>query len=621
MKRILYIVLFLTVACMCRAQQYEYKVDSLINVLKTQKLSVDEKFSIYSDVCYYYLSNDTQKAMVYAQEALSFAEKEKDKSMIAGFYTYIGTIHRYEGDYDKAFDYYDKALDYAIEGQVDHRIAFVYGSIASLYHSQGKIVTALDYLLKALSIYEKGETEKHKQQQLTMLANIGTLHRELENIDSAILFFEKAEKLAKELNYNDGIMQVYYNLGDVFMQKKEYEKAFDYALKSLELSRSLGDKRYECGNLGLLAIISKSGVKDLVKAEKYADEYLDIATQMNFPQLLKGAWHTLATVYFEQERYAESEKASMTAWEIDSIGTDLAFHINYNRGMANMYLGDKEKATYYLEKSVEISRESANKSFQNLFLDLGAKYETEKKELRIVALEKEKKLQYLIIFLGVFILLIVTILFFLNRKITKQKIKQLEQEKQIIASQAIIEGETEERKRLARDLHDGLGGMLSVVKINLDNIEHLQNARDLLGKSIDELRRLSHNLMPSALQYGLPVALEEFCSAIPNANFHFYGTETQIDEKIKLLFYRCTYELVNNAVKHANAENINIQFVQETNRIALTVTDDGCGFDTNLKTLGMGLQNIKDRVTAFNGTIEIVSAPEKGTEVFIVLNI
>jgi len=636
MKKLI-ILLLCFVPVFLKAQQTT--IDSLVNVLKTQKLSTDEKFSIYSDVCYYYLSYDTEKAMIYAQEALSFAEKEKDKSMIAGFYTYIGTIHSYEGEKEKALDYYNKALDYAIEGEIDHRIAFVYASIASLHHSQGKTVTALDYLLKALSIYEKGETEKHKSQQIIMLTNIGALHRELDNTDSAILFFGKAEKLAKELDSHEGIMQIYYNLGDIFMQKKEYEKALDYASKSLELSRSLGDKRYECGNLGLLAIINKSGFKDLVKAEKYANEYLEIAKQMNFPQLLKGAWHTLATVYFEQKRYAESEMASTTAWEMDSIGTDLAFHINYNRGMANMHLGNKEKATYYLEKSVEINRESANKSFQNLFLDLEVKYETEKKEMRIAVLEKDKKLYIgigavaiIACLLGIGLLFYRHRLVVQKRKMAEQQIKQLEQEKEFIAVHSALEAEKAEREIIARDLHDSVGTMLSVVKNNMSimkshsiientNADYFNKVLDGLDKSIAELRRVAHHIMPAILiEKGLFAALNDFCRSIPEAEFRFTEPEHRFDTEKELILYRCTYELVNNAMRHAQASQIEVHLNLDEKTAYLSVVDNGCGFDLQTTPMGMGINNIRTRLAAFGGRIEIYSEPEKGTEVNVELD-
>ncbi len=637
MKKIIFLLIFLLPSFLLSAQT---NVDSLVNVLNTQKLTSDEKFSIYSDICYYYLSSDPQKAKIFCQEAFFFAEKEKNKPMMAGFCAYMGNIHKYEGDNIQALEYYNQALEYAIEGKVDHQTAFVYGSMASLYHSQGKTVTAMDYFLKALTLYEKGETVNHKRQQMLMLINIGVLHRELENPDLAIQFFEKVEKLAKELNYSEGIMQIYFNLGDIFMQKKEYEKALSYATKSLELSRSFGNKRYECGNLGLLSTIYKSGFNDLAKAEEYANENLVIAKQMNFPQLLKGAWHTLATVYFEQKRYAESEVAGLTAWESDSIGSDLAYQINYFIGIANMYLENKEKATYYFQKSKEISKKSANNSFQSLLLDMETKYETEKKEARIDTLEKEKQLyMWLSVAGGAILLLALGMLFYRHRlalqkrKMAEQQVKQLEQEKELVAARAALDAEKAEREIIARDLHDGVGAMLSVVKNNMNivkshsvienkEVDHFNKALDSLDKSIAELRRVAHHIMPAVLmEKGLFVALDDFCRSIPEAEFHYTEPEHRFDPEKELVLYRCAYELVSNALRHSGASHIDVHLNMDEETVYLSVVDNGNGFDQQTVPQGMGIKNLHTRLFAFSGHMEIYSEPGKGTEANVELKI
>ena len=617
MKRTLYIALFLTVACMCHAQKYYENVDSLINVLETQTMTGKEKLELYKSI--FESTGDSRILIRYFNDGLSLAQAEKDKSKESFFNEYMGRVYFAKSMFDSVSFYFDKALELAIESKDSWQESSVYTSYAVMYGFRSMYREFIEYQLKAMTIYEK-DNDNHGLSGA--LSNIGAAYSSLNDNKSAIEYFEKSMAIAEEINHVVLIASLHYSLGAAYFALKDYEKTEQHLLKALEKSQKLNVNTMMDSHINTgLAELYSTGIIDLEKAEKYGERGLELAKQIHNPQTQANAYKGIANVYRHQNRYKECDAAATKAWELDSENMEVTISVTANLAHANIKLGNLEKASIFFEKYDSIVHKYTEKSIHNTFIGQQIKYETEKKELRIAALEKEKKLQYLITFLGVFALLIVTILFILNRKMNKQKIKQLEQEKQIIASQAIIEGETEERKRLARDLHDGLGGMLSAVKINLDNIEQLQNARDLLGKSIDELRRLSHNLMPSALQYGLPVALEEFCNAIPNAHFHFYGTNTKIDDKIKLLFYRCTYELVNNAVKHANAENINVQFVQETNRIALTVTDDGCGFDTNKKAQGMGLQNIKDRVVAFNGTIEIVSAPEKGTEVFIVLKI
>jgi len=226
-------------------------------------------------------------------------------------------------------------------------------------------------------------------------------------------------------------------------------------------------------------------------------------------------------------------------------------------------------------------------------------------------------------------------LFLQKRKLADQKkelaehhVKQLQQEKQLIAVQAVLDGEAAERSRLARDLHDGLGGMLSVIKLNLRNmkipameetdINRFDNALEVLDQTIGELRRVAHHMMPESLIHnGLKVSLEDFCRAIPGASFHYIGNYLRLDNRLEVLIYRCAYELVNNAVRHANATNIDIQLMIDNGLISLTVRDNGKGFDTDNITPGAGLENIRTRVSAYNGKMNIYSSPDNGTEVNI----
>src|SRR5690606_6996888 len=199
-----------------------------------------------------------------------------------------------------------------------------------------------------------------------------------------------------------------------------------------------------------------------------------------------------------------------------------------------------------------------------------------------------------------------------------------------VAVQATLDGEAAERSRLAKDLHDGLGCMLSLVKFNLPDVKgggileavdvsRFQKALGMLDDSIRELRRVAHHMMPeSLLRYGLKASLSDFCAAIPIADFHYFGDETRLSEKLEIMVYRCIHELVGNALKHAEANHINVQLVQEADRISFTVQDDGKGFDQRRVTEGMGLKNVRQRVAAFQGDVHIYSS-DKGTEIHVEL--
>lgn len=144
----------------------------------------------------------------------------------------------------------------------------------------------------------------------------------------------------------------------------------------------------------------------------------------------------------------------------------------------------------------------------------------------------------------------------------------------------------------------------------------------MLDDSIKELRRIAHHMMPeSLLRYGLKASLSDFCNAVPNVSFHYFGNEQRIDSNLEILTYRSIHELVNNALKHSHASQINVQIVQESDRLSITVQDNGKGFNPKIQTSGMGLKSISDRVSTFNGEMNIYAEPEKGTEINIEFNL
>ena len=294
--------------------------------------------------------------------------------------------------------------------------------------------------------------------------------------------------------------------------------------------------------------------------------------------------------------------------------------------------GNHTTATTFIDARSTNEIESSPAQFEE-------RYKTGKGELRIGVLERKWKLHGIIASTWLLFLLLLSLLLYLRqksvqgkKKLAEQKIIQLMQEKKIIATQAVMDGETAERSRLARDLHDGLGGMLSAVKLNLfamkqdvfmeaEDISRFNKVMDMLDNCMQELRRVAHNMMPESLsRFGLKVAVEDFCHSFPNVRFHFFGEEKRIDKKTEITLYCAIFELVNNAVKHANAQHIDMQIVQQPDRISITVEDDGIGFDPLTHPEGTGLHNVANRISSAGGTLNILSVQGKGTEITIDMN-
>ncbi len=218
----------------------------------------------------------------------------------------------------------------------------------------------------------------------------------------------------------------------------------------------------------------------------------------------------------------------------------------------------------------------------------------------------------------------------LLKKLTAQQKLQLE---------AIVRTEESERKRIATDLHDGIGQLLSSVKINLGIAMEKAERSDyntttlLLNKSTDsinqitkELRNISYNLLPPSLeQFGLASAIEEEVNKLkskPDLFIHFDNSTTgaRFEQKIELILFRVFQEMLNNALKHAEAREITIQLIEHGNTLVLMFEDNGRGFNKDvglLKKNSSGLKNLYSRINLIQGTINIDSTPASGTTITI----
>jgi two-component system, NarL family, sensor kinase len=325
---------------------------------------------------------------------------------------------------------------------------------------------------------------------------------------------------------------------------------------------------------------------------------------------------------------------------------------NYYNELSKVYSAVKnyDKAYFYANKYNVVNDSLNNTKFQKEIVELEAKYKKAENEKKITALQSQNEKAALLLYnnrlnsflfavLSVLLFLIVLFLWILNKNQKKlsfqkeinhqQELTALENQQKLSVSNALIEGEEVERKRIARDLHDGLGSMLSGLKIHLklaekDNISATE-VNTLLDNSIKELRNVSQNLMPeSLLKLSLEHALRDLCMAnsntITNIEFQYLIKKLNLSKNYQIFIYRIIQELLNNALKYANASEILVSCSQNKETFFITVEDNGVGFNVLEKSnIGMGLRNIKNRVEFLNGKLEIESIINKGTSVYIEL--
>ena len=290
--------------------------------------------------------------------------------------------------------------------------------------------------------------------------------------------------------------------------------------------------------------------------------------------------------------------------------------------------------------------------------EIEGRYSLNEKEAEINSLNAEEKINSLVLYqhrttdrILIAILIafaIIGFLFYSNSKHKKklllseaalheQKIIELEKEKQLLATRSVLLGQEEERKRVAKDLHDGLGGILSVAKYSFNNMKQdLANSPEneiafnksmgFLNKSIQELRRVAKNMMPEALvEFGLDTALKDYCNSITNNGSlqiiyqSFEVTDDSVSPSIATIIYRIIQELINNILKHSNATKAVVQLVKRTDALSITVEDNGKGFDIKIlnDSTGIGYLNLQNRVSYLEGTLDIQTAIGNGTFVSI----
>ncbi|HLF46882.1 MAG TPA: sensor histidine kinase [Chitinophagaceae bacterium] len=500
-----------------------------------------------------------------------------------------------------------------------------------------------------------------------------------------------SDGLARAEKINDLFYVAHYNnvLGYIMMKLRNFDKSRIYFLAYLKLTqqvKELKDKVLEAHALLNLADLSIAETK-FTEAIPFINNALNIY-QSTLPESVDTlerqayAYNKLAEVYklMHKDSIALQYCLQAIALTHKSSGNYYdfaAYHINagavYNR------LGQPDKALVYLRRGLKIAdsikhRENIRDAYEQLSLSFSIKKmfdsafvfqqsyyrlkdsildESSQREIvqreANLQIERQRRIQqaelsrqqvWRNIIIGIFILAILIIIMLYNRRRIKQKMlyqQQLnEQQNEMFNITATVQDK--ERKRIAEDIHDGLGSVLSAAKLKLSSLEEdgkllteeqkgkYQATLSLLDEAAAELRTISHNIMPATLsKLGLIAALKNLIGNISSRSglqvqFEEHGFSERLEESAEISIYRIVLELLNNIVKHAQATNAVVQLIKYPDFINITVEDNGKGFDfvnaINEKK-GIGLGNIESRVNYLKGKMDIESSLGKGTIIII----
>ena len=625
------------------------RTDSLDKILASGQLKNADLLSLYVALSLEYEETDHERAVRYCKEGIVIAEQLNNWRIAGELYRTMGYSYFCRNQYETALICFDNMLEVADRAtskeDKDYLIIRAYVNKGVVANAFGRLNEEINYYFQALIIAEANDDKDNMQK---LYGNIGSAYLNLENDAMAELYFTKGEAICIALNDS---LKLYYHLNglsNISYRQKNYEKALEQAISAYQIIQNNETMLVDEFFMFLTLTRIYEGMNDLDKAIDFAEKAIQAAETINSSLYMCWALHATAFVELSMGKYAQAEATVLRALEADS--SDLATNVDLYKYLtqANIMLNNKEKANEYLNRLMTLSNEFSNSNYQTSLSEMEVKYETEKKEMRILVFEEEKRLMTrLSIAAATVLLLALTAATFLwrwavqkkrlaeqQKQLAEQQVIQLEQEQQLIATQAVLDGEVQERTRLARDLHDGLGSILAATKYNLTDIrkessseavdmERFETAINLLDESMREMRRVAHHLMPESLSnYGLKQSITDFCNSVPHVKFNYYGDETRLEPKLEVMIYRIMHELVSNALKHSKASHILVEIVRSDDTIALTVQDDGCGFDAaSTEFKGMGLANIRTRVAAYNGILLVDSQEGVGTEVNVELRI
>ena len=589
---------------------------------------------------------DLDSAIVCINEYIAIGSLLKDTLMLARGYQQLGNLIRRKGETINARKLYFQSLDLYKHLHDTSGMICAYNALGITYKYTSDFDSAALYYFKTLELCEMITYEWGIG---PTLLNLGKIYIELRDYDNARKYTEQSIEYNSKFNVIRNVALAYTNLGIIAVSEHKnseallnYYKALDYN-KQIENEIGINNVLINIGN------VYKSD-QDYEKALKHYKEAIEAFRLIGYKTGLVSALMSTADVYTSLGNYNEAFQILNSCLQITLETGEKHKRIDVYKSIYQTYFQAENfrKAYEYLEKYFVLKDSIFSIEKEQLVNELLLKYEKEKDEALILSLENEnlaKDLRlkkrtnqrnvYLFSGLGIITFILFLLIYFRlkarkDRIISLQRIHQLEEEKKLLAARSIVEGQEEERKRIAKDLHDGLGVLLSTVKMHFSLVKEkspdsqslVEKASKLLEQAANDVRRISHNMMPGLLtKLGLYEALEELFDKLNEvkglkANIRIEGEQQRLSENVEIMLYRIIQEMTNNTIKHAEASMINLKIEVHFDKLNILYSDNGKGFNVEdtLKSKSMGLSSIQSRVKFLNGSEKIYSGSDQGVK-------
>ncbi|MBA4852841.1 sensor histidine kinase [Emticicia sp. BO119] len=561
---------------------------------------------------------------------------ERDSSLTVSIYTICSMISLAEPELRQVWT--DSLNRFSKSSKWNQSIAYSYLANSRNYHLNGYTTLAFKDMESAIKLFRQLGNEKMYIIAFSNLAVIITNYFYNRPISD-----QKTEK--KYLNYlSDGLvlMKKQGNPGQVanldlslmqyYFRHKNYGRAKNYAIEAWEITKADPEKNFYQHFVGkwyegLCLVYSgkkQEGFRIINEIKTIAQKPRKDGMDKYF---LTNNGLSLGNYYLEKKEYQNAiNEAKIGEQALKSMKLP-TFDYALNKIFYESYknLGKPQEALGYFEKMQAYEQDSQHKEALGQYLEWQLKYEDEKQKNQIQALENQQLTQtrnFLSIG-GVLGLCIAGYVFFVNRQLRKKN-----QEIQ----EALLKGQTTERKRMASELHDNISNKILGVKMRVELLEN-ENFTEKERKNYDstlrfinevysDVRLVSHNLLPEDLEkYGLIVAVENLVKMLNLIDRTRFDTKIQskqlsLSPRSEYEIYSTILELVNNILKHAQAKNAIISILKEEKLLKISVKDNGIGFNNHLNNMNtLGLKNIHSRIESLRGSVKIMSDGGTGTDV------
>lgn len=541
-------------------------------------------------------------------------------------------------------------LDSEIKDEIDFlKINFLQSKV---YIKKGNDEDAMNLLLDGFS---KVNNNKESSLYLKYSQEIGRLFGRAKNYERAFTYFNLALENALLRKDSLEICEANFNIGSAYQMNRKMDSArFFYNKVINNFPKTAKDKNVLAttySNFIGIAVLES----DFSLADDYGKKSLDIHSQMNDTLKMAGLLTNLGGISMYNNDLKKSNEYSYKSLELLENRNDFKSREIKTITLDNIsqvyYLqGDYKKAYDLLFESASINNKIITDNLHSKVTEIEAKYNLAKEsELTKIEENKRQRVEYLLLVSGIGFLGLLGFLWFfyrdnkfkrLNLKlahnqekiVAERKIEKIQNDVQIKILNATLDAKETERKYISGILHDSVSSLLSSANMHLyavkaqlknDAPEEINKAEIIIREAADKIRNLSHKLISSVLlKFGLKAAIEDLCEKYSNSQLSFVsnsGNINRYDQSFEIKIYNIVEELVNNILKHSNADKATIDLVEEDLKLVIRIEDNGHGFIINeiFKKDGLGLSQIDARIKNMDGVFKIDSSKVKGTLIYI----